>query len=51
MIWLIVLILLAVILFGGGWGYRPTYGYWSFSPLLLVLLLLIILILAHVIVL
>jgi hypothetical protein len=47
---LILLIVLAVVaLLGGGWGYsRPGYGYWSFSPLAVILVVLLILWLAGV---
>lgn len=51
MVWLLVLLLVAVALFGGGMAYRPNYGYYGFSPAVLVLLILVVLVLAHVIVL
>lgn len=49
--WLVVILLLVAIFGGVGWGYRPSYGYWSFSPVMLIFLVLIALVLARVIVL
>ncbi len=42
---LLILIVLAVFsLIGGGWGYsQPGYGYWSFSPLGLLLVIMLVL--------
>lgn len=47
---LLILIVLAVLaVLGGGWGYtRPGYGYWSFSPLGLILVILVVLLLAGI---
>lgn len=42
MLMAILLILLLLALFGGGWGHR-RYGYMSWSPVLLVLMVLVVL--------
>ncbi len=42
MLWTLLVVLLLLSLFGGGWGSRRGYGYWGWSPLGLLLLIVLI---------